>query len=108
MLTIAQIIKAVMDSAAEEAMVELYIKAKNMIPLCNTLIEMGSPQPKLSIQTDKSTDVGSLTNSSSTKKPNQRIQNYGGSETGNHWTSSGTIGNQDLKMKDTTAQSINP
>ena len=108
MLTIAQIIKAVMDSSAEEAMVALYITAKNMIPLCNTLIEMGSPQPKSPIQTDKSTDVGSLTKSLSTKIPNQRIQNYGGSETGNHWTSSGTIRNQDLKMKDTTAQSINP
>ena len=40
-LTLAKIIKSVMDSAAETEMAALYITAKNMIPLCNTLIEMG-------------------------------------------------------------------
>ena len=38
-------------------MAALYITAKNMIPLSNTLIEMGWPQPKSYIQTDNSTDV---------------------------------------------------
>ena len=37
-LTIAQIIKTVMALAAEAEMVALFITAKKMIPLCNTLI----------------------------------------------------------------------
>ena len=40
-LTIAQIIKTVMASAAEAEMAAPFITAKKMIPLCNTLIEMG-------------------------------------------------------------------
>ena len=51
-LTIAQIIKTVMASAAEAEMASLYITAKKMIPLRNTLIEMGWPQPQTPIQTD--------------------------------------------------------
>ena len=45
-LTIAQIIKSVMASSAEAEMEALYITDKNMIPIRNTLIEMGWPQPK--------------------------------------------------------------
>ena len=37
-LTIAQIIKTVMSSAAEGEMAALFIKAKKMIPFRNTLI----------------------------------------------------------------------
>ena len=58
MLTIALIIKYVIASAAEAEMAALYVTAKNMIPLRNTLIEMGWPQPKLPIQTYNSTSVG--------------------------------------------------
>ena len=58
MLTIAQIIKNVMASAAGAEMAALYITAKNMVPLRNTLIEMGWPQPMSPIQTDNSTSVG--------------------------------------------------
>ena len=36
----------------------LYITASKMIPLCNTLIEMGWPQAKKPIQTYNSTSVG--------------------------------------------------
>ena len=57
-LTIAQIIKTVMASAAEAEMAALFITAKKMIPLRNTLIEMGWPQPQTPIQTDNSTAVG--------------------------------------------------
>ena len=57
-LTISQIIKTVMASAAEAEMSALYITAKNMIPLRNTLIEIGWPQPQTPIQTDNSTAVG--------------------------------------------------
>ena len=51
MLNIAQTIKSVMASASEAEMSALYITAKNVIPLSNTLIEMGWTQPKSPIQT---------------------------------------------------------
>ena len=44
-LTIAQIIKNVMSSAAEDKLSGLFICAKAMIPLRNTLMKMGWPQP---------------------------------------------------------------
>ena len=57
-LTIAQIIKFVMASAAEAELAALFITAREMVPLRQTLIEMGWPQPKSPIQTDNSTAVG--------------------------------------------------
>ena len=44
-LTIAQIIKKVVPSAAEAEISGLFICAKAMIPLRNTLVEMGWPLP---------------------------------------------------------------
>ena len=44
-LTIAQIIKTVIASASEAEMVTLYITAKKVLPLCNTLIVMVWSQP---------------------------------------------------------------
>ena len=57
-LTIAQIIKTVMASAAEAEMEPLYITAKKMIPMRHTRIEMGWPQPQTPIKTYNSTSVG--------------------------------------------------
>jgi hypothetical protein len=57
-LTIAQLIKFVMASAAEAELSAMYIAARDMVPLRNTLAEMGWPQPKSPIQTDNSTAVG--------------------------------------------------
>jgi hypothetical protein len=57
-LTSATIIKFVMASAAESELAALYLTAREMIPLCNALLEMGWPQPKSPIQTDNSTTVG--------------------------------------------------
>ena len=57
-LTIAKTVKAVMASVAEAEMAVLYNIAKKMIPLRNTLIEMGWPQPNTPIQIDNSTAVG--------------------------------------------------
>ena len=57
-LTIAQIIKTVMVSAAEAEMAAQFITARKMIPLRHILIEMGWPQPQTPIQTDNSTAVG--------------------------------------------------
>ena len=50
-----------MASAAEAEMASLYITAKKMVPLRNTLIKIGWPQSQTPIQTDNSTAVG-LTN----------------------------------------------
>jgi hypothetical protein len=44
-LTIAQIIKFVMSSAAEAELGALYITAKELIPIRHTIIEMGWKQP---------------------------------------------------------------
>ena len=45
-ITLAHIIKFVMSSSADAKLAGLFIMAKNMIPLCQTLIEMTWPQPK--------------------------------------------------------------
>jgi hypothetical protein len=57
-LSIAQIIKFVMASAAEAKLAALFITAREMIPHRQTLISMGWPQPKSPIQTDNSTAAG--------------------------------------------------
>eukprot|EP00804_Cyclotella_cryptica_P001892 CCRYP_007355-RA/>CCRYP_007355-RA protein AED:0.47 eAED:0.41 QI:0/-1/0/1/-1/0/1/0/271 len=54
-LTISQIIKYVMASAAEAGLAALYITAHELIPLCNELEEMGWSQSKTPIQTGNST-----------------------------------------------------
>jgi hypothetical protein len=54
-LSIAQIIKFVMASAAESELAALFIAAREMILHRQTLIDMGWPQPKSPIQTDNST-----------------------------------------------------
>ena len=70
-LTIAQIIKTVMASAAEAEMAALYITARKNIPLHNTLIEMGWPQAKTPIQTDNSTAAGFTNKKIVKKRPNR-------------------------------------
>jgi hypothetical protein len=54
-LSIAQIIKFVIISAAKSELASLFVIAREMIPHRQTLIEMGWPQPKSPIQTDNST-----------------------------------------------------
>jgi hypothetical protein len=61
-LSIAQIIKFVMASAAESELAALFITAHEMIPYRQTLIKMGWPQPKSPIQTDNSTAAGVVNN----------------------------------------------
>jgi hypothetical protein len=50
--------KFVMSSAANAELGALYTIAKEMAPLCQTLIKIGWPQPRMPIQTDNSTVVG--------------------------------------------------
>jgi hypothetical protein len=61
-LSIAQIIKFVMASAAESKLTALFITAREVIPHHQTLIDMGWPQPKSPIQTDNSTAAGVTNN----------------------------------------------
>ena len=57
-LTIAQIIKNFMSSAAEAKISGLFICTKAMIPLRNTLIKMGWPQPPSPVQCDNYNATG--------------------------------------------------
>jgi hypothetical protein len=62
-LSIAQIIKFVMASAAESKLAALFITARKMIPHRQTLIDMGWPQPQSPIQTHNFTAAGVVNNS---------------------------------------------
>ena len=61
-LTIAQIIKAVMSSAAEAELGALYINAREAIYIRQILEEMGHKQPPTPMQADNSTAVGIVNN----------------------------------------------
>ena len=50
-LTVTQIIKFVMSSAAEAEIADLFITAKLMAPMQQTIIKMGWPHPKSLIKT---------------------------------------------------------
>ena len=60
-LNIAQLIKAVMSSAAEAKLGALYINAREAVPQRQLLEEMGHPQPPTPMQTDNSTALGVVT-----------------------------------------------
>ena len=57
-LTIAQVIKFFMYSAAEAELGAFFITSKELVPICHTLIEMGWSHPLTPIQTDNSTAAG--------------------------------------------------
>ncbi|KAL7483042.1 hypothetical protein ACHAW6_008693 [Cyclotella cf. meneghiniana] len=57
-LNVAEIIKAVMSSAAEAELGALFINAKKGVEIRNILEEMGHKQPRTPIQTDNSTAEG--------------------------------------------------
>eukprot|EP00804_Cyclotella_cryptica_P020749 CCRYP_016588-RA/>CCRYP_016588-RA protein AED:0.03 eAED:0.02 QI:0/0/0/1/1/1/3/0/1217 len=61
-LTLTQIIKPVMSSAAEAELGALYINARETIPQRHLLNELGHPQPPTPIQIDNSTALGVVTN----------------------------------------------
>ena len=62
-LNIAQLIKAVLSSAAEAKLGTLYINAREAVPMRQLLTEMGHAQPSTPIQTDNSTACGVVNNS---------------------------------------------
>jgi hypothetical protein len=57
-LSISQIMKFVMSSAVKAELGALSTTAKEMVPLRQTLIKMGWPQPRTPTQTDNSTSAG--------------------------------------------------
>ena len=59
---IPTIINTVMSSAAEAKLGALYISAKEAVPMCCLLEEMGHPQPKTPIQVDNSTAMEVVSN----------------------------------------------
>jgi len=61
-LTLAQIIKPVMSSAAEAELAALYINAREVIPQRHLLNELGHQQPPTPIQIDNSSALGVVTN----------------------------------------------
>ena len=67
-LTVAQIIKAVMSSAAEAEIAALYINAREAVPMRQLLEEMGHKQPPTPLQTDNSTALGVVTSTIQPKR----------------------------------------
>ena len=65
LLTIVQITKYVVSSAAEAETTSLFLTAKEMVPLRNTLEEMGWKLPPSPLQSEKST-TGGMTNATRT------------------------------------------
>jgi hypothetical protein len=61
-LTAAQIIKAVMSSAAEAKVGALYINCMEAVPARQTLEFMRHPQPSTPMQTDNTTALGVVNN----------------------------------------------
>ena len=67
-LTIAQIIKFVMTSASEAELGALFVTAKELVSIRQTLTEMGWKQPMTPIQTDNTTVAGVVNNTIIPKK----------------------------------------
>ena len=67
-ITIAQIIKAVMSSAAEAELGALFINCREAIPARHALEEMGHKQPPTPMQTDNTTALGVVTNNIASKR----------------------------------------
>ena len=67
-LTIAQIIKNAMSSAAEAELGTLFINCREAIPARHALEEMGHPHPPTPMQTDNTTALGVMTNNIESKR----------------------------------------
>ena len=61
-LSVSQIIKAAMSSAAEAEIGALFVNCHKSIPSRHTLIDIGHPQPPTSVQTDNTTALGMVNN----------------------------------------------
>ena len=67
-VTISQIIKAVMSSTAEAELGALFVNCKEAIPAQHALKAMGHKQPPTPMQTDNTTAHGVVTNNIASKR----------------------------------------
>ena len=67
-ITVSQIIKAVMSSAAEAELGALFINCREAIPARHALEEMGHKQPPTPMQTDNTMALGVVTNNIASKR----------------------------------------
>jgi hypothetical protein len=104
-LSISQIMKCVMSSAAKAKLSTLFTTAKKMVPLRQTLIKMGWLQPRMPIQMDNSTAVGITNLIIVPQKPSPWISAYGGSIAVNLNNSSATTGIRVVTIGQTTTPS---
>jgi hypothetical protein len=77
-LSISQIMKFVMSSAAKAKLGALYTTAKEIVPLHQTLIKMGWPQPCLPSKWKTPLPLASPTSPLSHEKPSPWTSVYGG------------------------------
>ena len=76
--TIAQIIKCVMASACEAEIGAMFVNAREAVPMCKTLEEMGHPQPKTLLQTDNTSAHQVVSNNVQPKQTKSMDKNF-------HW-----------------------
>ena len=69
-LTVSQIIKAIMSSTAKAKIGALYINCRAAIPAQHTLTKMGHPQTPTPIQTNNITALGVVNNTMAPKRAN--------------------------------------
>ena len=93
-LTIAQMIKFVMTSAAEAELGALFITNKEMIPLRYNLSEMGCAKPPSPVKTDNSTAEGVVNNKIYHEKLNLWIYDFTGYTVQKHKVNSNITGPQ--------------
>ena len=105
-LTIAQIIKNVMTSAADAEIRALYINLQQAISARTTVEEMVHKQPPIPTQTDNTTALGFVKKTTSQKQPSQRTCNTGSCGTIRIETDLDTTGDQAIIMTLTTIANI--
>ncbi len=106
-LTIVQIIKAVMSLATKAKIGALYINCWEAVPACHTLEFLGHPQPPTPIQTDNTTVLG-IINNNIMKKLKAMDMSTTGFGTESVRNNSDTAGHRAMKTKETTSPNIMP
>jgi hypothetical protein len=104
-LSISQIMKFVMSSAAKAELGALYTTAKEMVPIHQTLIKMGCCNHAHPSKWTTPVPLASPTSPLSRKKPSPWISAYGGSAAENLNNSSATTGTRAVAIEQTTTPS---
>ena len=66
--TVSNILSNIMLSAAEAEFGATFLNSQKAVPICNTLAELGHPQPATPIRVDNSTDKGFANNTMKQKR----------------------------------------